>query len=77
MKKELDFVKTILKLITATKKGDVTDAFLQTMKEKATDKMKLILSLLTLQPFFEVTFKMINSTEQFEQNRIISFSIME
>jgi hypothetical protein len=65
MKKELDFMKTILKLITATKKSEPTDAFIQTMKEKAADKTKLILSLLTLQPFFEVTFKMINPTEQF------------
>lgn len=69
MKKELDFMKTILKLITATKKSEPTDAFLQTMKEKATDKTKLILTLLTLQPFFEVTFKMINSTEQFENSQ--------
>jgi hypothetical protein len=65
MKKEVERMKSILKLISATKKGEPTESFLQTLKERAVDKYTLVLTLIALQPFFKVTFKIINQTENF------------
>ncbi len=63
MKKELDGMKTILKLISAARKVDPTEEFLLNLKEKATDPTKLALSLVTLQPFFDVTFEIVSNDQ--------------
>jgi hypothetical protein len=57
-------MKPILKMISATikEKVDPNEAFLQTLKEKATDKTKFALTLLALQSFFNVEFQF-NSDE--------------
>jgi hypothetical protein len=58
-------MKPILKIISATSKEKVepTEAFLQTLKEKATDKNKFALTLLALQSFFNVEFQFKTDTE--------------
>jgi hypothetical protein len=59
-------MRPILKLISATRKTDPTESFLETLKQQATDKNKFALTLLALQPFFNVKFQFKNDTEHFE-----------
>jgi hypothetical protein len=58
-------MKSILKIIAATRKIEPTESFLQTLKEKATDKTLFVLTLLALQPFFNVEFDFIKDTDEF------------
>jgi len=59
-------MRPILKLISATRKTEPTESFLETLKQQATDKNKFALTLLALQPFFNVKFQFKNDTEHFE-----------
>jgi hypothetical protein len=59
-------MKPILKLISLTRKMEPPVLFLEGLKEKATDKTKFVLTLLALQPFFNVEFQFKQDTEQFE-----------
>jgi len=59
-------MRPILKLISLTRKMEPPVLFLESLKEKATDKTKFALTLLALQPFFNVKFQFKNETEPFE-----------
>jgi hypothetical protein len=46
----------ILKVLSATRKIEPTETFLQTLQKQATDKTKFCLTLIALEPFFSVNF---------------------
>jgi hypothetical protein len=65
----------ILKVLSATRKIDPTEAFLQTLQKQATDKNKFCLTLIALEPFFSVNFhvKYIRNEEKQNTNNFMDY----